>query len=82
MSLDAAVPHLEAQLETARQQHGIPGLSAAVVHDQRILWSGGAGFARMDDRAPADQHTIYRVGSVTKLFTATMLMQLRDAGKL
>ncbi len=31
---------------------------------------------------PADPQTIYRVGSVTKVFTALMLMQLRDAGKL
>lgn len=82
MNLDAALPLIAAQLETSRQQHGIPGLSTTLVHDQRILWSGGIGVARTTDEARADQHTIYRVGSVTKLFTATMLLQLRDAGKL
>ena len=80
--VQAALGLLEAQLEGERSVRQIPGLSAAVVHEQELVWSRGFGHARREDGAPAEPTTIYRVGSITKLFTATMLMQLRDAGKL
>jgi CubicO group peptidase (beta-lactamase class C family) len=73
---------LNAQLEAEREQHGIAGLSVAVVYDQSIIWSEGFGQANVQTSTPATPETLYRVGSITKLFTDTMLMQLRDAGKL
>lgn len=78
----AALKLLEAQLEADRAQLKIPGLSAAVVLDQEILWTRGFGYADVERRIPATPQTLYRVGSITKLFTATMLMQLREQGKL
>ncbi|HEY8143854.1 MAG TPA: serine hydrolase [Kofleriaceae bacterium] len=59
-----------------------PGLSVAVVHDQDLIWSGGYGWSDLAARTPATSSTLYRIGSVSKLFTATAVMQLRDAGKL
>jgi CubicO group peptidase (beta-lactamase class C family) len=73
---------LDAQLETERVDRGVPGLSVAIVHDQDIVWARGFRYVNLEAGIPADPQTVYRVGSVTKLFTATMLMQLRDAGKL
>ena len=80
--LRAAFTLIEAFLETERQQRKIPGLSASIVYDQEIIWSKGFGFANIEKRIPATPQTIYRIASITKLFTATMLMPLRDAGKL
>ncbi|HEX2463349.1 MAG TPA: serine hydrolase domain-containing protein [Thermoanaerobaculia bacterium] len=59
-----------------------PGLSIAIVHDQELVWSSGYGFADLESRRPATASTLYRIGSVTKLFTATAVLQLRDGGKL
>jgi CubicO group peptidase (beta-lactamase class C family) len=59
-----------------------PGLSIAVVHDQELVWANGYGFADIESRRPATPATLYRLGSVTKLFTATAILQLRDAGRL
>ena len=59
-----------------------PGLSIAIVHDQELVWSNGYGFADLESRRPATPSTLYRIGSVTKLFTATAVLQLRDAGQL
>lgn len=59
-----------------------PGLSVAVVHDQELVWANGYGYADLESRRPATASTLYRLGSVTKLFTATAILQLRDAGKL
>lgn len=78
----AVLAEIEADIEKRRQEKKIPGLSVAIVYDQEVLMSKGFGFADVDKKVPAERTTVYRVGSVTKLFTALMLMQLRDAGKL
>ena len=49
---------------------------------QDILWTKGFGFTDLDGKVPTTPQTVYRVHSISKLFTATMLMQLRDQGKL
>ncbi len=60
----------------------VPGLSIAVVYDQEIVWSAGYGYSELETKAPATPSTVYRIGSITKLFTSTAIMQLRDQGKL
>jgi len=79
-ALAAAFDRVAARLDSARRSLHVPGLSAAIVYNQDIIWTGGFGLARLDREIPADQHTIYHQGSIAKIFTNTMLMQLRDAG--
>jgi CubicO group peptidase (beta-lactamase class C family) len=78
----AALNQLDAQLAGVVKERNLPGLSAGVVYDQELIWSKGYGYADLARRIPADADSIYEIGSVTKLFNAVMLMQLRDAGKL
>lgn len=73
---------LAAWIEAQMAYRGIPGLSIAVVHDQDVVWAKGFGWADRDRKIPATPQTLYRVASITKLFTATAILQLRDAGKL
>jgi CubicO group peptidase (beta-lactamase class C family) len=77
-----AIALLEIWLQAQRDYDEIPGLSAAVVHDQQVVWSGGFGFADLERRAPARPDTIYSVCSISKLFTSIAVMQQRDAGAL
>ncbi len=58
----------------------LPALSVALVDDQRIVWARGFGQARPG--VPATAETVYRVGSVSKLFTDLAVMQLVEQGKL
>ncbi len=69
-------------LDAQRAYDRIPGISAAVVHDQELIWSGGFGSADLARTAPATPGTIYSICSISKLFTSIAVMQLRDAGKL
>jgi CubicO group peptidase (beta-lactamase class C family) len=69
-------------LDGQRAYEGVPGLSAAVVHDQQTLWSGGAGVADLATGRPAGAETLYSICSISKLFTSVAVMQLRDQGKL
>jgi len=64
------------------QQRGWPSLSIAIVLDQKTVFSRAFGYADVDKKIPATTKTIYRVGSITKLFAATMLMQLAERGKV
>src|SRR5690348_16972319 len=73
---------LNAYLQTVWQEQRLAGLSVALVYDQTVLWTKGVGYANLAERIPATPQTIYHVASITKLFTAKMLLHVRDAGKL
>jgi CubicO group peptidase (beta-lactamase class C family) len=60
----------------------VPGLSIAVVDAAGLRWSAGAGFADLATRKPATARTIYPWFSMTKIATATAVMQLVDRGQL
>lgn len=67
----------------AETQRGIlPGFTIALVDDQRLVWSGGFGLADVKKKLPARPDTIYRVGSISKLFNAVAVMQQIEAGRL
>jgi CubicO group peptidase (beta-lactamase class C family)/D-alanyl-D-alanine dipeptidase len=68
------------QHELADKQ--LPALSIALVDDQEIVWAKGFGFADPDRRVPATAETVYRVGSVSKLFTDIAVMQMVERGEL
>jgi CubicO group peptidase (beta-lactamase class C family) len=78
--LRAILTEIEADAEKARLKAKIPGMSIVIVHDQDVLLAKGFGYADLEKKIPADPQTVYRIVSVTKAFTALMLMQLRDAG--
>src|SRR5262245_28480139 len=69
-------------LEALRIQAGIPGLSAAVVVDGRVVWEAGYGFADVEARVAATPDTPYPIASITKTFTSTLLGQCVEAGSL
>jgi CubicO group peptidase (beta-lactamase class C family) len=73
---------LEKQLEELRTMLKIPGMSAAIVKDQKLLWAKGFGYADMEKQIPAKPETNYRIASLTKTFGSTLLMQLVEQGKL
>jgi len=78
----AAVTRVAATVEEERRQSRLASLAIGIVRDQTLLLAAGFGCANLERGIPATPDSVYRVGSVTKLFEATALMQLRDAGRL
>ena len=78
----ARAAELEARATSFVREHRLPGLAAGVIHGDELVWSAGAGFADIDSRRTPDAATLYRIASITKTFTATAVMQLRDEGRL
>ncbi|HYB42644.1 MAG TPA: serine hydrolase [Candidatus Methylomirabilis sp.] len=73
---------LAAWIESQRAYSGLPSLSIGIVHDQEMVWAASFGWADPEHRVAATPDTRYRIASITKLFTATAILQLRDAGRL
>ena len=72
----------EKQADELRTLLKIPGISAVIVKDQKVLWAKGFGFADFENRVPATPDTLYSIASLTKTFAATLVMQLVEQGKL
>ncbi len=76
--IDSFTNFLQKEMELKQ----IPALSIALVDGKRSVWLKGFGFEDKDRTVPATAKTIYRVGSVSKLFTDIGIMQLVEKGKL
>jgi len=72
----------EDELESLRQQLKIPGMSAAIVKDQELVWAKGFGYADVENQILATEITPYYIASCTKPFAAAVLMKLVEAGQL
>jgi D-alanyl-D-alanine carboxypeptidase len=82
----AATGSLEARADAivaaALKEQSIPGISVAVWREGRTDLTKGYGLANVELDVPADPSTVYRIGSITKQFTAAAIMRLVEAGKL
>lgn len=74
----AAIDAFREQLRSDVAADDVGGITAAVVAGNRLIWAEGFGWADRDRRIPAGADTIYRIGSITKTFTAVVLSQLVD----
>lgn len=79
---DGRFARLEQRLDSIRQELKIPAISAAVVKDQKVVWAKGFGYADLENKVPATEHTSYHLASLTKTFASTILMQLVQQGKV
>ncbi|MBX6364529.1 MAG: serine hydrolase [Gemmatimonadetes bacterium] len=78
----AVVRALEPFIVHERVQKQIPAISIALVAGTRTVWAKGFGWADSAAGVAADAQTVYRVGSVSKLFTDIGIMQLVERGEL
>ena len=78
----ALVTRLTRFIEAEMDDKGLPAMSVALVDSAGLVWAGGFGEARPGEGVGADVETVYRVGSVSKLFTDIAVMQLVERGEL
>ena len=60
----------------------LPGLAFALIEEGRVVHQRGMGFTNLNRRNAPTEKTMFGIGSVTKVFTALAVMQLREQGKL
>jgi CubicO group peptidase (beta-lactamase class C family) len=62
--------------------YGVSGIQYALVSEGKVVISGTAGVSRKSNDISLDSQTMFGVGSISKMFTTTAIMQLSDQGKL
>ena len=70
--------YIKAQLARAH----MPGLSAAIVKNGRVVWTGAYGYSRFNSKEPVTSETLFELASVSKTVIATAVMQLWEDGQL
>ena len=69
-------------LDAQKDYEQLPGISAAVIEDQKVLWSGAFGKANKEQNLAMTPETLCSICSISKLFTSVAIMKLYDEGKL
>ncbi len=80
--LAAKLAAVEKAVDAKRQELGIPGVSLAIVKDDKVIFMKGLGLRDIDRKKPVTPDTLFAIGSSTKAFTAMAVALAADDGKL
>lgn len=81
-SVTTSTKSLEQTIPQLMQQSDVPGLSAALIADGKIVWQKPFGITNVDTKSPVTNETIFEAASLTKIVTAYAALTLVDQGKL
>lgn len=73
---------VDSLVSTEFAKDSIGSITVGVIAGSQLAWTRSVGFADMKARRLANRNTVYRIGSITKPFTAVMLMQLVATGRV
>jgi CubicO group peptidase (beta-lactamase class C family) len=76
------IEELKQRVEKAVTYHGVPAIGIALVNRDGPVWVAGWGKANLTTGRAADQDTLFRIGSVSKMFAALAVLKLVEEGKL
>jgi CubicO group peptidase (beta-lactamase class C family) len=77
MAIDGA--RWQARLDELTRAHGVPGAALAVLAGGET-WTGASGVLNLDTGVAATPDSVFQIGSITKVYTTTLVMQLVDEG--
>jgi len=77
-----SIKQLTDSIEVIMNQEKITGLMLGITTRDSVLFSGGFGYADLDAKRRVDEKTLFRMGSITKMFVSLGIMKLVNEGKL
>lgn len=77
-----SLDELKAAIEKIRVETHTPAVGIALVDKNGIQWVDGLGEANLENHTEADENTLFRIGSVSKMFAALAVLKLQEEGKL
>src|SRR5215204_7186191 len=78
----SALAAIEKSLEEKRNEFGVPGMSLAIVKDDKVIYLKGLGVKDFERNIPVTPDTRFAIGSASKAFTAMLAVMSADDGKL
>ncbi len=80
MNFEKEIKGFDEGLKGLINKYHIPGLSVAITHENKIIFSTGFGFADLKNKVKATPTTPYRIASLTKPIASTIILQLVEKG--
>lgn len=80
--IDEAVAQLPALVEQIQAKTGVPGIAVAVVHDDKLVYSGGFGVRNTKGTKPVTPETVFQLASVSKSLGASVVAAAIGKGNL
>ena len=78
----ASVEELIAAIGDVLVEHDVPAVGLALVDSSGPVWVGSLGKANVENDIDADENTLYRIGSTSKMFVALSVLRLVEEGRL
>ena len=78
----SVIAEMERMIEHEMETKEIPSFSISIVDDEKMVWAKSFGKSDYKNDVPATNNTIYKIGSVSKLFTDIAIMQMVEQGKI
>ena len=79
---DSTISQLKKGIEGFKDRYHSPSIVVAIIHDQDIIFTEALGYTDVNKKIPATVDSKYPILSITKMFTATMLMQLTQRNQV
>src|SRR5437773_1847494 len=79
---ETAFPVIDSLYKAYAAKNHIPGVAYGIVADGKLVHTGTFGYQDAGKKTPVTAHSVFRIASMTKSFTAMAILSLRDAGKL
>ena len=73
---------VDAVVRSSMEESGVPGITVAIAKNDMMLYAHGYGVTNLTNQQVTQQGVIFEIGSITKQFTAALVMKLQEQGKL
>jgi len=81
-ALNERLEALCAKLDQKREEYHVPGMAIAIVKDDKVILARGFGVRDLDAKIPADENTLFAIGSSTKAITSALCAMMVDESKM
>jgi CubicO group peptidase (beta-lactamase class C family) len=82
MNHEEVIQYVSQEMELFRAEKEIPGIAFGLIHEGKLVYSSGLGEKVVGGHEKPSADTVFRIASMTKSFTATAILRLRDKGLL